>query len=95
MPTRKKAVLDLIIVTARGVLGDEDSAPLGKEIAELTGVEIEAGKHMATSTCISKEAEIYELKLDDFMREAKKQPNWPDILSLLQMKREKFAERVL
>ena len=55
---------------------------------------IELGKHMTTSTCVSKEAEIYELKLDDFMKEAKKQSNWPSILSILQTKREKFAERV-
>ena len=61
-------VLDLIMVTSYGILGDEDVC-----------IEIEDHRYMTSCECISKEAEVYELKHEDFLRESKKQPNWKDI----------------
>lgn len=77
-------MLDLIIVTSRGILGDEDAYDS----------DVEEKRHITTSQCISKDAEIYELRQEDFLREAKKQANWQSILKLLQTKREKYAERI-
>ena len=61
---------------------------------------------MTSCECISKEAEVYELKQEDFLRESKKQHNWKDIVfegkvqikgivSLINDKREKFAKRII
>ena len=82
--TRKKGVLDLIIVTERGVLGDEDAV-----------VDAEGHTYMTTCECISKTADVYELKAEDFLREGKKQSNWSEILELIHAKRDKFASRVI
>lgn len=82
--TRKKGVLDLIIVTERGVLGDEDAV-----------VDAEGHTYMTTCECISKTANVYELKAEDFLREGKKQSNWSEILELIHAKRDKFASRVI
>ena len=71
-PTRKTGVLDLIIVTTRGMLGEEDAY-----------LEADDHKYMTSCECISKEAEVYELKQEDFLREGKRQAVWSEVVKLI------------
>lgn len=50
---------------------------------------------MTSCRCVSETAEVYEIKGDDFIRECKKQPCWYEIKNLIQLKRNKFAMRVV
>lgn len=80
----KVQVLDLVIVTSQGVLGDEDAF-----------IEVDDHRYMTTCQCVSKSGEVYELKQEDFLRESKKLPNWNEIVSIIQEKRDKFARSVV
>ena len=77
-------MLDLVIVTSQGVLGDEDAF-----------IETEDHRYMTSCQCVSKSGEVYELKQEDFLRECKKLPNWNEIVGLIQEKRDKFARSVV
>lgn len=77
-------MLDLVIVTERGVLGDED-----------TFIETDDHRYMTSCQCVSKSGDVYELKQEDFLRESKKLPNWQEIVSIIQDKRDKFATSVV
>ena len=77
-------MLDLVIVTSQGVLGDEDAF-----------IEVEDHRYMTSCQCVSKSGEVYELKQEDFLRECKKLPNWNEIVGLIQEKRDKFARSVV
>ena len=84
VPTRKMQVLDLIIVTTSGIIGDEDAF-----------IESSDHRYMTSCECVSKEAIVYELKQEDFLREGKKQFNWGELVDAIQQKRDKFAMRVI
>ena len=71
-PTRKTGTLDLIIVTQRGMLGEEDAY-----------IETDDHRYMTSCECISKEAEVYELKQEDFLREGKRQAVWSEVVKLI------------
>ena len=81
--TRKKQVLDLFIVTTNGMLCEEDIF-----------IETENNRYITSCVCVSKEAEVFELKQEDFLKEGKKQQNWLEILEKMKQKRHKFAQRV-
>lgn len=80
----KTQVLDLVIATEKGVLGDEDAF-----------IETDDHRYMTSCQCVSKSGEVYELKQEDFLREAKKLQNWHEIVSSIQEKRDKFARSVV
>ena len=50
---------------------------------------------MTTCVCLSKEAEVYEIHFEDFLKECKKQACWREILQLIKTKRDKFAMRIV
>ena len=68
----KIQVLNLVIVTEKGVLGDEDAF-----------IEMDDHRYMTSCECMSKTGEVYELKQEDFLRESKKLPNWQEIVSII------------
>ena len=82
--TSKVQVLDLLIVTEKGILGDED-----------VFIEKDGYCYQTSCECISREAEVYELRQDEYLRECKKQPHWQEIVDSVQAKADKYAGRVL
>ena len=77
-------VLELVVVSSKGVIGDEDAFIESKKHAYLT-----------SSECISLKADVYELRQEDFLKEFKKQVCWNEILSSIRAKREKYLNRIL
>ena len=77
-------VLDLVIVTDKGVLGDEDAF-----------IESENHRYSTSCECISENAEVFEIRAEDFFKQARALPNWHEIASLIQDKLDKFVNRVV
>lgn len=65
-------MLELVVVTNKGVLGDEDAF-----------IETRNHGYMTSCECISLTGDVYELRQEDFLREFKKQISWNDIASLI------------
>lgn len=79
----RSQVLDLMIITTSGVLGDEDAF-----------IESENHSYLTSCQCISDLGELYELKQEDFRTECKKMSNYQEIVTMMHKKRVDFADRV-
>ena len=65
-PKLKLSVMELLRVSVSGMLGDEDAYHL------------ESG-HLTSCFCTSIEAEVYELKSEEFLREVRRQPHCTEL----------------
>ena len=65
-------VLELVVVSSKGVIGDEDAF-------------IESRKHeyLTSCECVSLTADVYEVRQEDFLKEFKKQVCWNEILNTI------------
>ena len=66
------------------MLGDED-----------VFIEQDDHRYSTSCECISRTAEVFEVKQDDYLRECKKQPHWQEIIDAIREKSDKFAQRVI
>ena len=62
--------MDLIIVTERGILGDQEA------LLDTVGTH-----HETSCVCVSQQAEVYEMKGEEFVKEARRQDKWRAILA--------------
>lgn len=62
-------MLDLMIVTPFGLLGDEHTYMEEND-------EIPVKRYVTSAECISAEVKVYLIKIEDFIRECKRQSNW-------------------
>ena len=81
---RKMQTFDLITVEKSGTIGEEDAF-----------IDDENHKYRYTCQCVDDHALVYELKREDFLKEAKKQPQWGDIVQMVKEKGDKFLMRIL
>jgi len=83
--TQKKSIktLEVVIVSSRSVVGDDDAIIEGKD-----------NLHQTSCRCISLTGQVYELRQEDFLKEFKKVPFWQEIAIQILTKRERLLERV-